>query len=356
MESTQAQASGQGEAKPSLGTKAKALASIPRYRNRPYNLIPFIIAFLASGNTNNIYLVQGLIAIFLYSFVQDYSNISGDRIEDAVNRPNRGVLARQAGGYSVVFWASIVSLALFAVNAVGMVLWGDLHWVWAATWMFGAALAMTYSYGPRTKASTWSSPIAHSFIPSLPLLLGWVGAGDVLVILPYFVLLTVMRFSNNGLGFKDIDDLEGDRRVGYRSVYLRYIESDRPAAKAMPILLAPFVLLAVLGLAGQFNDHWPIAFVMLLAAFPWLRILLNSRSRAEGIGVRELGNFYQLIWISIMCYDLYPQVETVVIAILGLVWYSLFTIYFYADKNELSRETLGAAFRVLRTGQSERSA
>jgi 4-hydroxybenzoate polyprenyltransferase len=329
-----------------------ALARMPRWRFRPYNLVPFSVAFIASGNDNVTYLALGIAAIFLYSWAQDFSNISGDRVEDAINRPERVELARRAGGYAVVFRTSLVAAAAYVGVVAALVVWGGLDPVWVPLWLSPIVFTYAYSYGPHTKAGTYSSPLSHSLIPSFPLLVGWIGSGDPVEIVPYFVLLALIRLSNTGLGFKDIDDLAGDAAIGYRSIHTQIVGSRRPTMLALPILLSPYAALAAFGVADLIGEAWPIGFAMLPLGLAFLRIILAARTKTEGTAVREAGNFYMLTFIPLACFVLEPEWYTVAIGAGGLAWYTFFTLRWHLDTGELSREKVEAMLRLLRSGRS----
>ncbi len=214
-----------------------------------------------------------------------------DREVDAINEPHRpipsGRVPGQTGLYFAVTW-SLVSLA-----------WAGLlgSWVLVAT-VLALALAWAYSAPPlRLKLNGWWGNAAVGFSYEG---LAWVTGAAVMLggrLPPEPILWLAALYSLGAHGIMTLNDfksIEGDRRLGIRSIPARY-GPRRAARLACVVMVAPQLL--VIALLVTWSHPWAAAAVaglLLVQLFAMVRLLRDPRKlapwyNATGVSLYVLG-------------------------------------------------------------------
>jgi 4-hydroxybenzoate polyprenyltransferase len=183
-----------------------------------------------------------------------------------------------------------------------------------------------YSFGIRLKARRYLALPALTLVFGLPFLAGWAVGGAItgerlpaLEVGPIVVLMTLLIASLAGI--KDITDVPGDERVGYRSLWMSIVRSRRRAL-VVALILMPYVAVA----SAVALDILPDRFIWLPALAPiGLVLALGCTAVAESRheqAVRELLYHFWFLLSGAALYLFYPAASTLV-ALLGAAAYWL---------------------------------
>ncbi len=233
--------------------------------------MPFCAGLAAAGEPRAASALLGAAFWLVLTLAIEVTNRLSDRVEDAVNRPERTALCEAVG------WRRLARLQLL--------LWG-LVAATASAWLAlapnallalllasGAGFGLAYSRGPRLARNRAMVFVVLSGTFVGPFCLGF-AAGDPLAgvasdatfgqLGPYVPLFWVLTLFITCLaGIKDITDRAGDEAVGYRSAFLALVERHGTAALVM-LATFPFLAISAFAAAGSL----PLRTLALLALLP----------------------------------------------------------------------------------------
>lgn len=232
--------------------------------------VPFCAGMAAAGTLSVATALLGAAFWLALGLAIEVTNRLSDRVEDAVNRPERTALCATVG------WERLarVQLGLWGLVVAAAVVWVALapNALLALLILSGAGFGIAYSRGPRLArnralvfvvlSGTFVGPFCLGFAAGDPLA-GASAAGfaqlDRFVAL--FWVLTL--FISSLAGVKDITDRVGDEAIGYRSAFVAFAERHGTAALAA-LAAVPFLALA----AFVVVDLLPVRALALLALLP----------------------------------------------------------------------------------------
>ena len=310
-----------------------------------FDVVPFLISFMASGSEDYVYLSLGLFGTFLFAIVCDLGNVVADQVSDEIDYPERTQLCRRVG-YITLTWivvAGAIGLVL-TVGAMALVLHigPELVVLWVAIPLAGIA----YSYGPRIK-TTKLAPLWVAGQSPVFLWLGWPPTADFEGTLVPGFLIGLMALTL--MGWKDLPNIAGDLAVGYRSVFWDIVERGHAVVRAMGIITIPYLVVVLLVALG----YLPVRYLMILVVLPvGLEVaitVVRARSLRERVAVRELGNLYWILFMNTVLLSFYPTYLTLVVAGASIVWYVVATWWLHPDPGLLTVSSVRAIIRLLRT-------
>jgi 4-hydroxybenzoate polyprenyltransferase len=259
---------------------------------------PFCGGLVQAGRATAAYFALGAGFWMLHSLGIEVTNRLADRMEDAINRPERTALC------AVVGWQTLKAIEHAIWYAV---LIFDIVWILLAGLLTGSSgLGIAYSRGARFSRHRFVGFITLNLLFGGAFLLGW-SVGDPFggpgnsawnqlgAFLP--LLVAVGLFILALAGIKDITDRQGDVRIGYRSFFLELVEH-RSSAVLGSVAGAPFFAILAFALAGLL----PIRLLALMAFAPVSAIVVSAaRSARAGFDrmlVREAFYGYWLAFSS----------------------------------------------------------
>jgi 4-hydroxybenzoate polyprenyltransferase len=266
------------------------------------------------------------LAIVFLRGISSIGNCISDRVEDAIDHPERAVLCERIGYpilMRIVIALVIAYLALLFVMALVM----DAYLGAMVLWLAYLLAKLSYSFGPRLKPKKFSATILLGAVSSGMFFVGWIGNGlhDLTIGVATAILLWAMGASL--AGSKDAPDLAGDARIGYRSVYRDLMDSSRPLRRAVGIVSRPYLVAVVFALVIVLTGGPGLSLLWCLTVYPmsimFAVLLVRARSDTERNLVREFGYLY---WIVFMDVVLVATVPTSTVALVGLgaiAWYLL---------------------------------
>jgi UbiA prenyltransferase family len=330
------------------------LARLARAKYLALEIPAFTVGFLSSGSHSYTYLALGYVAIVLFLLVTSYSNTLSDRAEDAIDYPERTLLA-QLVGYDKIRYATITAIALYPVVMIFMIWPGHMRPYWVAGWLLVLTLTASYSFGIKLKTKRLVSPIVTGGTAAGFLLLGYVGtsvAGHNSEMLASFVLLWEFGVCLYWVGYKDLANIAGDTAIGFRSTYWSIISGRHPAARAVFLLASPYALLIILVTVGLLRPFALIALLLIPVCVSFAIALAKGRGPSEGIAIRDLGNVYWQLFAAPLLFALYPRAVTPLIVALGLAWYFFASFVLHHDPPPLHRDNLKAVYTVMKAHDS----
>jgi chlorophyll/bacteriochlorophyll a synthase len=183
-----------------------------------------------------------------------------DRHVDAINEPHRPIPSGRIPGR----WGLYIALIMSALSLV--VGWQLGPWGFGAT-VVGVLAAWAYSAEPvRLKRSGWWGPgLVGLSYETLP---WFTGAAVALAAAPRFEIVAIAVLYGLGAhGIMTINDfkaIEGDRRMGIRSLPAVYGPEDAAKMASIVMALAPMVVIALLVIWGK-PWHAGVIFMLLIA-------------------------------------------------------------------------------------------
>lgn len=251
--------------------KLRALLQCASCRFGALYYVPFCAGMAAAGTLSLATALLGAAFWLTLGMAIEVTNRLADRVEDAVNRPERTGLCETVG------WELLarVQLLLWGLVVLATAAWLALapNALLLLLLLSGAGFGLAYSRGPRLArhrllvfvvlSGTFVGPFCLGVAAGDPL--AGAGSGATFGQLGQFVpLFWVMTFFISSLaGVKDITDRAGDEAIGYRSAFVSFAE--RHGTAALTALAAvPFAALAGFVAAGQM----PARALVLLAFLP----------------------------------------------------------------------------------------
>lgn len=370
----------------SLSKKVGAVIRVSRPRYLSLTLPPFVVGVLASPRHDLAYLGLGAFAIVLLRAICSIGNCVSDRVEDAVDHPERTALCELVG-YDRLERIVRVAVATYLVAVLVMATVLGIHWIAIVLWLLYLALKLSYSFGPRLKPRRFGATVLLGSLSGGMLVLGWLGAGVHHAATCALAALLLWLIGATLSGSKDVPNLDGDRAAGYRSVYVRLMETEHPLRHAVAKVSLPYVAVVAMAVAmpllrtiadwvgGIFSDvlgagaagdaglfvsstRWQLLWC--LAAYPFAlafaRILVAARTPLERSLVRECGYLYWITAMGLVCFTLIPTTATAVTMIAAQLWYVLASHIAHPDPAPVGVDDLRRAFAVLRVGPEPRTA
>lgn len=311
-----------------------AVARLSRLRYLSLTVPPFAVGVVGGPARDDVYLAAGIVAIVLLRVISSVGNCVSDRVEDAVDHPQRGPLCERVG-YGRLSQVVTAAAALFLVILVlVMASWRHVDRLALLLWLCFLALKLSYSYGPRLKPRRFSATILLGGLSAGMFTVGWINQGIDEAQTGLAAVLLLWLAGSTLCGSKDVPNLEGDQAIGYQSPYLRLLASRRPLARALAIVSLPYV--AVLALvAGGFRADvlWVLAVFPMAVVFTM--VLIGARTPGERMVVREVGYLYWLTFMGVALVSLVPTAATVAWMAGGLVWFVLASLLVHPDEAPL---------------------
>ncbi len=293
-----------------------SLLRVGSIRFTAFYLAAFYTALAATGHGDLHWLALGMPLWLVKCLAIELTNRYADRIEDAVNRQERTALCEEVGYANVRRMAILCNVLVLAFYLAWFAEWRrpQLFAVQIVSWL----VMWNYSVGLRFKAFRLGVLVALTGTFILPFLCGWMVYGELRHAPPILLVMLVFVFSLSGI--KDITDVEGDARRGYRSLFLE-IAGGRSALKLLLLLGSPYlftVALVALGLA-------PVRFLA-LAVFAPLSLLFASlvrgaRTDSERTAVREWTYHFWFLFLLGLLLLVHPTAQVAaVLAGIAAFW------------------------------------
>jgi 4-hydroxybenzoate polyprenyltransferase len=239
---------------------------------------PFCAGMAAAGTLSVLTALLGAAFWLTLGLAIEVTNRLADRVEDAVNRPERTALCELVG------WRLLarVQLVLWGLVGLGTAIWLalDPNALRALLIAAGAGFGIAYSRGPRLArhralvfvvlSGTFVGPFCLGFAAGDPAA-GASGATFAQLgrFVPLFWVMTL--FISSLAGVKDITDRVGDEAIGYRSAFVAFAERHGTAALTA-LATVPFAALAAFVAAGTLPPRalallsfLPLSVVVMLA-------------------------------------------------------------------------------------------
>ncbi|SDW54395.1 4-hydroxybenzoate polyprenyltransferase [Amycolatopsis xylanica] len=231
-----------------MGRAVRNLLQIGSIRFTAYYWVTFLLGLGVVGKLS----VRAAVLAFpfwaLYCLCTELVNRIADRREDEVNRPERTALClalgwRRVGVLAIVLWSALILADIaWLISEPGTPLLFML--------VYAAVISLSYSWGLRLKQRPILGQLTLTMPLVMPYLTGIALAGDWRLMaapgLPGAAILMVLALGL--VGIKDITDVEGDRLIGYRSLWVRLAEANRRWmgwSATAPLL--PLTVLAAVG-------------------------------------------------------------------------------------------------------------
>ncbi len=274
-------------------TRVVTLLQVGSIRFTAFYLAAFSTAIAATGHDPVPWLAIAVPLWMVKCLAIELTNRYADRIEDAVNRQERTLLCEQVG-YDIIRRAAI------GLNALVLA----FYLAWFAEWrrpeLFAVQLVSwlvmwNYSVGLRFKARRLGVLVALCGTFILPFLCGWMIYGEFKSVpLPILAML-VFVFSLSGI--KDITDVEGDAKRGYRSFFVD-VASRRSAARLLLLLGSPYLFIAGLVASGAAEPRFLALVVFAPISLLFASLVRGAREPHERTTVREWT--YQFWYVFLM--------------------------------------------------------
>jgi 4-hydroxybenzoate polyprenyltransferase len=316
------------------GAVLRRLLRVGSVRFSVYYFLPFYAPLVAAGKTGPAVLLGAALLCVLVCLGIELLNRYTDRVEDAINQPERTALCEAVGFDRIRNVAVAIFVALVPLGLLWYALWGtrQLFVLHAAVWL----VAWSYSYGLRIKTRPLGSPLVLTLVPLLPFASSWAMSFPLADLPPAF--LVAPAFLISVVGAKDLTDVAGDERVGYRSLFVRWLRSH---GRRAALLSLPYGTAAVLVAAGSAPRRllWFLAGAPFSAAF--LVAVRRARTREELAAVREVAYHGYLAALSAVLLLTFPSAELALVVAGGAGAWLLATRFLHWVP--------GAPWRQLRT-------
>jgi 4-hydroxybenzoate polyprenyltransferase len=310
------------------GRTLRALLQCASCRFGALYYVPFCAGMAAAGTLSVLTALLAAAFWLVLGLAIEVTNRLADRVEDAVNRPERTALCERVG------WRRLarVQLVLWGVVVIAALAWLALspNALLALLILSGAGFGIAYSRGPRLArhralvfvvlSGTFVGPFCLGVAAGDPLgAASDAGFGQLGEFVPLFWVLTL--FISSLAGIKDITDRVGDEAIGYRSAFVAFAE--RHGTAALTALGAvPFVALGAFVATGLL----PSRALALLAFLPLsVGVALAVRGAherpAEQLLVREALYHHWLLFTTATLLVLYPSAALAFALAGGWLWW-----------------------------------
>jgi 4-hydroxybenzoate polyprenyltransferase len=295
-----------------------------------YYFLSFQIAIVDGKQESWSWAAFGAAFWLLHSLGIELLNRYSDRVEDRISRADRTALC-EAIGYRSIMGAAIAIWMMIGATFVGW-LYLFPNPVLAALLWAGLAVGVFYSVLFRFKARRYLSVLVLTFPFGGSFLIGWAATHgdlqpaelfyDLFVRLGPFLLVAGLFFIGH-VGIKDITDIAGDERIGYRSVWVSLVRSRANLTIRALVSLWCFACVSFVATGAL-----PPRFIFLTLLWPLSLIFATAASRASARAdreaVRELFYHYWFFFLSVLLYSLVPGVPALM-SIAGTAVYWILT-------------------------------
>jgi 1,4-dihydroxy-2-naphthoate octaprenyltransferase len=274
--------------------------------------LPFYVAVLSTGHGDWGWIAFGVVFWLLHSFGTELVNRLADEEADRIDKPERTRFC------DIVGYRRIKMLTRAIWTAVGVLYLGWLavrpSWVLAFLLVAGSFFAINYSIGAHFKKTQLLCYIVLTFPFFGPFLIGWSnyrrlfqdpGAWHELVTRVCPMLAVVSLFIGTLVGAKDITDVEGDRRAGYESFFVRAMRS-AGARNLMLAFSAPFFICLVYVISGALAKRY----LLLLAFVPVSAMFGVVVTGARGYEQRAVTELLYQYWFAFAAAALFLYLPT----------------------------------------------
>jgi 4-hydroxybenzoate polyprenyltransferase len=349
-----------GSAEASARIGGRTLAALLRCgscRFAAIYFLPFYGALAGAQNARPRWVMLGVVFWFLHSLGTEVVNRLSDREEDEINRPERTALCRQVGYENLRRVAVGTWAAVAAVDVVFLIIRPSA--MLGVLLVLGALASINYSYGLRLARNRYASLVVMTFPFGGTFLIGWAlahGEFDSLAVQDLFFhagpLLLLGGLSIGTLaGVKDITDVKGDAKIGYRSAWLSLVY-DHTAWVALVLACIPSVALGLL-VAGR---ALPVRFLLLFLFLPAVVVLaqcvLRASSDVERLATREFFYHYWIAYIAVAIWLYAPWPGTIVAIALTLAYWVLATQFLHWSNGINKAMVLALRSLIFRTAGS----
>jgi 4-hydroxybenzoate polyprenyltransferase len=316
--------------------------------------IPFCGGLAASGALDAIHVVLGAAFWCVITLAIEVTNRLSDRVEDAINRPERTRLCACVG------WQRLGQLEklLWCVVAVSAIVWLALApgILLAGLITLGVCAGIGYSRGPRLARRRMLVFVVLSGTFVGPFSLGWAtsshGASmtDATLLgrfVPLFWLGTL--FITSLAGIKDVTDRAGDEAIGYNSAFLQL--AHRHGTVALLLLTSlPFAALGTFVAAGWLSPlALPLLGLLPISIGLGLAVRGARDSTGAQLAIREALYHHWLAFTSIVLLACFPSTGLLAAVLAGWAGWVLASRYaHWADPLRLT--DLGMIVRLARAG------
>jgi hypothetical protein len=288
-------------------------------------VVGFSAGLLGAGG-DPLWLALGAPYWLLFSLATELVNRLSDRVEDAVNRPERTALCESVG-YPVIARLAVAAWALVVALDVVVVALRP-SWPLAGLLLAAAFASINYSYGLRLKRARFFSLLLITFPFCGTFFTGWAlyaeapGATDALLERHIPFSLFLGWFVGTLAGTKDVTDALGDEAVGYRSMFLAIARS-QPGLVLAAIVAIPFALLWGFVAAGVLEPRFGWLTVFWPASVVVGRCAVSATTPAEREATREIAYQYWIVFLAAAFLTFEPSTEMLAVVVAALAyWYA----------------------------------
>ncbi|MEV2214935.1 UbiA family prenyltransferase [Streptomyces sp. NPDC050997] len=306
--------------RPTAGRALLLLLRSCSVRFTAYYWVGFAVGLAACGRLGVGLALLGVPMWLAYCLGTESVNRIADRAADEVNRPERTRLCEEFG-WSRLTAVAVLSWGVFVLIGAALTWWHPGLGL-PALLLVDIGVAIGYSIGPAFKRHRVLSLLALTAPLITPLLTGWAvyGGRDVLLS-PVLPAVSVLAAFSLGLsGIKDITDVEGDRRLGYSSLWLALARIGRGAA-VYAFIGAPFLLLALYVALG----HLPASALASLPLVVVSVLVVAAASRAHAApdreAAREVMHQYTFYFLALCLLACAPTRATAVAVTAGVAYW-----------------------------------
>jgi len=292
--------------------------------------VPFCAGMAAAGTLRPVTALLGAAFWLTLTLAIEVTNRLSDRVEDAINRPERSELCAAVG------WTRLarVQLLLWTLAATGAGAWLLLapNALLALLVVAGVGFGLAYSRGPRlgrhrtlvlvVLSGTFVGPFCLGFAAGDPFgAASTAGFAQLGEFVPLFSVMTLFISSLGGV--KDVTDRLGDEAIGYRSAFIELMERHGNAA-LVALAAVPFGALAAFIAAGLL----PTRAVALLAFLPLSAVVAlavrGAHERpADQLRVREALYHQWLAFSTATLLVCFPSTELLAASASAWLWWIL---------------------------------
>jgi 4-hydroxybenzoate polyprenyltransferase len=311
-----------------------ALLQCASCRFAVFYFLPFFGAFAEVRPVNVRWLVLGAVYWLLHSMGTETVNRLSDRVEDAVNRPERTALCEQVGftrlrHISIGLWVSVAVLdVVFVVLRPNVLL--------AVLLTLAGLSSLNYSYGLRLARNRYAAPLLLTFHFGGTFMIGWVIASQVLdasawrnflsVALPFVVVSCGTLIALGGV--KDLTDVVGDAEVDYHSLWVT-VARKHGKWLIWALVSTTFVLTGAFVAIGLYPPRFLLSFALIPAAILLRHCLWHSSTALEELVTREIFYQYWMLYLAVAVTLYAPGVETFAAVIGSLAYWVVTSQYLH---------------------------
>lgn len=305
---------------PTAGRAVLLLLRSCSVRFTAYYWVGFAAGLAATGHLGPGTALLGVPMWLAYCVGTESVNRIADRAADEVNRPERTRLCEEFG-WSRLTAVAVLSWTVFVLIGAALT-WRHPGLALPALLLVDIGVAIGYSIGPAFKRHRVLALLALTAPLITPLLTGWaVYGGHDILLSPVLPAVSVLAAFSLGLsGIKDITDVEGDRRLGYSSLWLSVARIGRGAA-VYAFIGAPFLLLALYAALHVL----PLRALLLLPLVVVSALVVTAASRAaapaDREAAREVMHQYTFYFLALCLTACAPTRAAVAAAAAGIAYW-----------------------------------